>query len=138
MTGDNQTADAALVLAARNARNVLRQVSLMRTKVGPLATAAEQAASRISLALDDADDPVADQIPLSRKTMIRYLLLFYVASVVTSVALILGAFLTYTGPDPRQFDLTTAVVFLVKTFVLICVCWMLLRVVIVMILRDPD
>lgn len=49
------TGEAALVAAARNARDVLRQVALLRAKVGPIATAAQQAAWQISIALGDSE-----------------------------------------------------------------------------------
>lgn len=42
-----------LAAAARTARDVLRQVSKMRGKIGPIATAAQQAAWQISAALGD-------------------------------------------------------------------------------------
>ncbi|MBB2171661.1 hypothetical protein [Gluconacetobacter asukensis] len=46
MTGDHD----ALAAASCNARAVLRQVALLRGKIGPIATAAQQAAWQISAA----------------------------------------------------------------------------------------
>jgi hypothetical protein len=47
---------ADLIAAARTARDVLRQVSMMRGKIGPIATAAQQAAWQLSAALGEHEE----------------------------------------------------------------------------------
>ena len=53
---DSHKTTSDLVAAAKQARAVLRNVAALRRKIGPLATAAQQAAWQISAALGDGEE----------------------------------------------------------------------------------